>query len=508
MDPNQLVDALARCRSLPTAPGVAMKVVTLAQDPDVGLAEVADLVTKDPALAARVLRAANSPLYARNREITNVRQALMVLGLHATLSLALGFTLVSGLRGNQGDNIDYPAFWRRAVLAAMIARALGEHLRLAEGEDLFLMGLLQDIGILALDRALPDYGELCAQAEDHDHLAELERRRYGADHAMAGGWLLRKWGLPEFLCRAVEASHDPDLAAGANESQRAAIQCVAAASRIAEIFLSPQDREQKIRTAAQIAREWFGVEAEAFAGLLDGVCAEWPETKRLYELDEGADFDAEALMDEAREVLLVRNLHAIQQANEYRDRAETLEERNRALEQESRTDALTGVFNRAYFDEKIAEEFKAADEHGWPLSLAFLDLDHFKKINDTFGHQVGDDVLRSVGRLLRATLRNTDIPCRYGGEEFVAIFPGYDTRQAMIACERVREAVAGKAHAEAGGTPVRCTLSIGLATHNAGTRFDSPEGLIRSADRAVYAAKIAGRNRTIPYGADKDANSA
>ncbi len=499
MEAEQLQETLARCRSLPSPPGIAMQVVALAQDPDAGVSEVADLVQKDPALAARILRAANSPLYARNREITNVRQALMLLGLHATLSLALGFSLVAGLKEDGDSRIDYPAFWRHAVLSAMISRMLAEHLRLDRAEDVFLMALLQDIGVLALDRTFPDYGGLYRAASDHQDLVRRERERYGADHAAAGSWLLCKWGLPEFICQSVALSHDPAGCPEMDAERRRAIECVAASGPIAEIFLLSDDRQAKIRAAAEIARSRLGVEAQAFSGLVEAVCGEWPDIKRLYELPDGADFDPTAVMDEAREVLLVRNLHALQEANEYRNRAESLEKRNQALEQETRTDVLTGLYNRAYFDEKIEEEFSAAQEHGWPLSLAFLDLDHFKRINDTFGHQVGDQVLRSVAGVFLKVLRKTDIPCRYGGEEFVVIVPGYNAEQALIACERVRRAVAEATHAWVDGKPVGCTLSVGLAAHNGGARFDSPEDLIRAADRAVYAAKLGGRNRTMLY---------
>ncbi len=501
-DSEALVEALNRCRTLPSPPGIAIQVVQLAQDPEAGLAEVADLICKDPALATRILRAANSPLYARNREITNLRQALMVLGLHATLSLALGFSLVAGIKKGEQDSLDYPLFWRRAVLAAMVSRALAEHLELDHSDDVFLIGLLQDIGMLALDRAFADYGELFGEATDHDDLAERERARFGSDHAAVGHWLLAKWGLPDFLCRAVGASHDPEGTRDMVPAQRDAVRCVSVSSSIADIFLSQGDREERIRKAARLAQTRLGVEAEAFTSLIESICEHWPETTRVYDLSVEHDFDPDAIMEEARDVLLVRNLHAIQQANEYRDRAESLEERNRTLEMKNRLDGLTNLYNRAYFEERIAEEFGLSDSHGWPLSLAFLDLDHFKRINDTYGHQVGDEVLRSVADVIMNTVRNTDIPCRYGGEEFVVVIPGYGADQAIHACERVRRRVAETPHALVNGEPVHCTLSVGLATHNGPRRFEGHADLVRAADRAVYAAKLGGRNRTVLYDTD------
>ena len=164
----------------------------------------------------------------------------------------------------------------------------------------------------------------------------------------------------------------------------------------------------------------------------------------------------------------------------------------------SRTDALTGLSNRRYFEERIQEEFARARRYRAPLSLVMLDIDYFKRINDTYGHPFGDEVLRAVAQVTRARLREVDMLARYGGEELIALLPETNPADALRACERVREAIEGLQleYQATDGTKkeVRCTASLGLASIPSPT-LQTPEDLMRAADECLYAAKGAGRNR-------------
>jgi diguanylate cyclase (GGDEF)-like protein len=164
----------------------------------------------------------------------------------------------------------------------------------------------------------------------------------------------------------------------------------------------------------------------------------------------------------------------------------------------SRTDALTGLSNRRYFEERIQEEFARARRYRAPLSLVMLDIDYFKRINDTYGHPFGDEVLRAVAQVTRARLREVDMLARYGGEELIALLPETSPADALRACERVREAIEGlqlEYQAQDGTKKeVRCTASLGLASIPSPT-LQTPEELMRAADECLYAAKGAGRNR-------------
>jgi two-component system cell cycle response regulator len=164
----------------------------------------------------------------------------------------------------------------------------------------------------------------------------------------------------------------------------------------------------------------------------------------------------------------------------------------------SRTDALTGLSNRRYFEERIQEEFARARRYRAPLSLVMLDIDYFKRVNDTYGHPFGDEVLRAVAQVTRARLREVDMLARYGGEELIALLPETSPADALRACERVREAIEGLQleYQAPDGTKkeVRCTASLGLASIPSPS-IQTPDELMRAADECLYAAKGAGRNR-------------
>jgi diguanylate cyclase (GGDEF)-like protein len=164
----------------------------------------------------------------------------------------------------------------------------------------------------------------------------------------------------------------------------------------------------------------------------------------------------------------------------------------------SRTDPLTGLYNRRYFEERLDEEFARARRYRAPLSLAMLDVDFFKRINDTYGHPFGDEVLRAVSAVTRARLREVDLLARYGGEELIALLPETSPAEALSACERIREAIEALQLDYSGQDGVkkvvRCTASVGLASLPSPT-LQTPEDLLRAADECLYAAKGAGRNR-------------
>ena len=170
-------------------------------------------------------------------------------------------------------------------------------------------------------------------------------------------------------------------------------------------------------------------------------------------------------------------------------------------------DDLTGLYNRRYAMEALEGEMKRAKRYPAPLALCMIDLDHFKNVNDRYGHAAGDAVLTDVGKLLNDSARQTDIACRYGGEEFVLILPNTDAEGAMVFCERLREEVARHVFKWDARSPksevrslksdeasIQITISIGVAQYD--NALDKvPTHLVERADKALYRAKEGGRNR-------------
>ncbi len=179
--------------------------------------------------------------------------------------------------------------------------------------------------------------------------------------------------------------------------------------------------------------------------------------------------------------------------HQFNSMAESIQSLTTTLEQLGMTDGLTGVYNRRFFDENLVHELKRGERTRGSVALLMLDIDHFKKYNDRFGHQAGDEALRRVAQALAREIRSIDVVARYGGEEFVVILPGGDGRTALAVAERVRSAVES-AGIDTGGTRGgSLTVSVGVGVYPEAAH-DAP-GLVAAADSALYVAKSAGRNR-------------
>jgi len=165
------------------------------------------------------------------------------------------------------------------------------------------------------------------------------------------------------------------------------------------------------------------------------------------------------------------------------------------------TDALTGVYNRRYIDRRLLEEIARARRQAYRLSCMYIDVDHFKRVNDTHGHQAGDDVLREVATRIKAELRMSDALGRFGGEEFVVLLIDADLDSACMVAQRIRASIADQPFLLADAQGLAVTVSIGVATLGDFAREHPNEGiaqqLLAQADQALYAAKGAGRNRVV-----------
>ncbi len=175
---------------------------------------------------------------------------------------------------------------------------------------------------------------------------------------------------------------------------------------------------------------------------------------------------------------------------------EAEEEALRRVHETSQRDGLTGVFNRRYLDERLEAEVAFALRHRTVLSVGILDVDFFKKVNDTRGHLAGDAVLRHLGALLRQSIRTEDVVGRYGGEEFVLVLRGIDRHGAWQLADRLRQTVAGQDIPCEGGS-LRVTLSAGVADLTETGEPATRDSLLKLADTRLYDAKQGGRNRVV-----------
>ena len=251
----------------------------------------------------------------------------------------------------------------------------------------------------------------------------------------------------------------------------------------------------------EVARQIKGNRALPFIPIIMQTALDSTEDK-VEGLDAGADdyitkpIDFAELKARLRSMLRIKRL---QDALEEREKE--LLEVNERLRHMSQTDALTGLDNRRHLNERIDEMFAHAKRLDEPFSLVMADLDKFKSVNDTYGHQAGDEVLKQLAAILREEAREIDRVGRYGGEEFMLLLPGAQIDDAFAFAERVRNRIEGHTFTFPGGTITR-TASFGVASwpHN---KIPEAEDLVRASDDALYVAKETGRNRVIRFDGDE-----
>jgi len=477
---------------LPTLPRVAFRILQLVESPDVSIDELSNAVSVDPALATRILRAANSGMYGRVRGVAKLRDAVLILGLRNVKTLALGFSLVSDLKGVAGSGLDYTAFWRRSVVAACGARALAYRINRSQQDEAFLGGLMHGIGVVALDRTLgAHYREVARHLGcGVDSLIVIEQQRIGISHIEVGARLAAAWNLPPALCASIGHYPAPDTVP---DAMRPLVRCVSLGAQAGDVSCSVAPGPALARFRGSAAALGIG-EADADAFLREA----FENASLLQQAFDGPGAGRIApgeLLARANEALLELSM-------EYAHETERLESENLLLARDASTDGLTGLANRRSFDDFLAQQVQLATRFGQPLSLVIIDIDHFKRVNDCYGHLAGDDVLQHVAACLRQTVRVGDLVARYGGEEFAVVLPGTPLAGAVETAERVRCAIAEQSYTTSGGVIVTVTVSAGVATLARGA---SEEGLVAAADAALYRAKDGGRDRVAAAAAGAEA---
>jgi HD-like signal output (HDOD) protein len=316
-DLRQRLEALT---GLPSLPNAALQVLELSRDPEASLPALARVIKTDPALAARVLRAANSAQFSRGRQCENLRQALVTLGMDTTLTITLSFSVVNALRNVDKGAMDYPGFWKRSLVSALAAQALAEFVDGVDRDNLFLAGLLQDIGMLAVNQLEPGlYTRDGSDGIGHHELDELERSACGATHADIGAWLLRQWGMPDYLPAVVAASHR--LERECHQGKWAATSsCVALSGCLADIW-SASDCEVALPRLSDLVSDLVGVGPTDVGLLLIRIRERVPETESLFSVPLLEAARMEAVLDEATAMVMRNDLVALKEAGSMVDAA-------------------------------------------------------------------------------------------------------------------------------------------------------------------------------------------
>ena len=482
-----LLDKIRNCTELPSLPAIAVQVLEMTQEDQADLNKIAEVISRDPALSGKILRVVNSSFYGRSKPVGTISQAMVVLGLHSVKTLVLGFTLINNLQGGgkAAKGFRHVQYWKHSLFTATAARMFAQKVGIRDVEEVFLIGLLADIGMLVMDRVIGDaYGGSLASLTSHDGLCTLERQAFDTTHAELSGLLAGQWKLPPLLAMPIANHHTPEKVE--DPTLRKMAEVVAAASRCADVFVDT-DAAPAITDLRKRYFKAFDLSDADGDALLAQIQSKTKEAAALFEINIGESEPYERVLQRANEQLVKLMLE--QQAQ-----ADTLRQQNQSLRVQATTDKLTGLANRAAFDEMSCAFWETAVAGGKPLSLIMVDLDRFKKINDTFGHPAGDEVLRTIGRMFKAAARAGDVAARFGGEEMVLLLPDTPRATAAVIAENLRSTIRARP-VVCENVPISVTASLGLATAEPGSPLKSLAHLLKAADLALYQAKHAGRDR-------------
>lgn len=496
---TKIQELIAAQINLPSAPTVAVQILNTIQNKESSLQDLEKIISADPALTGKMLRVANSAFYSLPNEVSNVNRAFAVLGTNVITNIALSFVIANEMRSVKQSQFNFNYFWRRSVTTAVAAKRMSELLKIRD-DDIFVTALLQDIGILTMYLSLgKEYAVFLKSSQEHHDTGVIisEQNQYHYDHQHLGEILLKSWHLPESITAPLRYHHEPKKAP---KEYRTTATILYISNLLASIY-NGRECSQKVRLLQDKMEDLFDISPERTRDFLDEVAENTVEMLQIFELDPGTMKPYSQMLQEANDELGKLNMSyeqlvlELKESKEKSERfANKLREANSQLEQLSFLDGLTGLYNHRYFQEHLDRELKRSMRYNRSFALVFFDIDHFKQVNDTYGHPAGDQVLVNMAEEIQKSIRPNDIIARYGGEEFVVILPETNTAGLEKCAERLRSCVESLTTLVK-DLPIQVTISCGGAVFVPTMSDINKQDLIDTVDRALYQSKNSGRNR-------------
>lgn len=506
MQTQTILHDLEGANRLPSPPQVALKIVEMIGDPNTGLQDISDVIQNDQAISAKLLQIANSASYSRGREILTLTDAVSQIGTKSVSVIALGFSLKEALPLPEEHKQASASLWEHSVATAVVCRSISRFVGGLNNEMAFMCGLLSRVGQLVLLTQTPDYYlPTVAAAAGMLPTAEEERSTIGITHHKVSELLLDKWHFPKAIVNAIARWGDETLDDSLSDEDQKLIGIVQVAD-VTRRLLFDEERTRNLERLHDLAHARLSIAPTEIDRIFVTCQLELQETIKIF-ADRHVTFDCEGILAEAKNLLVRLSMELSTEVLCTQQENLELKRANSQLREECLHDALTRLPNRFALD----KELEALDEHlplpadGREYTVIMLDVDHFKVINDTFGHATGDIVLQSVGHALQECSRCTDFVARYGGEEFTVILPNCTAEEAMSVAERFRLGVQALDIVLESGERVEVTVSLGFASTDQFPEDTRLTSVLKYADESCYVAKRKGRNCSVAYAPPQEA---
>ncbi len=484
---------------LPTNPALAATILKLIDDPKSSAADFASALRSDPALSTRLLKTANSVHFAQREPVTTIARAITVLGLNRVKTASLAFQLVTHLNKLGGTPFDMKMFWQDSLLRACLGHSIAEQVIPERREEAFLIALLLECGILLLVQV---YGSSYVTLYRSGNLSPtafyaVEGQAFPHTHVDAISVMASQWKLPDLIAAPLAQHHTRiELSASSSENERlCAVSYFVGGLRFAE-GLTVDPAEESLQ---EYGRTVLDLDDAAWTLAQQRAAEEYQRLSKLYRDIIPEDVDVAELLGEANRQLASAASAATQRVLNVEAERVAIEREQRGLESALREyreraalDPLTNVLNRGALTDSARQAIENQVDQGTSIAAFFLDLDNFKRLNDKYGHKIGDRALKAVATLLVREVGRMGTVGRYGGGGFGGLLRGLSAESVRQLAEQIVVSVRGL-DSGALGFPGQVTCSLG-AVWSDRPAVSSAEELFAAADELMYRAKRGGKD--------------
>ncbi len=490
----EILESIRSLEVITGHPRLALQLINLGRTPDASPEDYSRLIEKDLSLASRLLGLVNSAVYAPGNPILTVQRGVTTLGLKSVRELALSHCVASLHRAMALGHTNSHSLWKSSLCKAIASRKIAEALNLEDSDGAFSAGLLQDLGIALLSSLDHEAVIEAWSHSDRDQQQALfyEEHHFGLHHSEVGLRIAQRLDLPAEYLEVIDHHH----------SQAPLKKLAGFELAVGVSSLLPHD-----------GKTWLDQDLQQLKSFFEERKLGWSDAEQfLVEVEQEFTRTEESLGNDSLEppTLLEGLMYASQEnarssfsavyqytwlredTNTLNDALDHAERAHSEAEQRADRDPLTQLFNRGGWDRRARMTLSQSSSLDGTVGVAFFDLDFFKELNDEFGHAAGDFFLKEVSSRMMESVRNDDLVCRWGGDEFVILFSGSNPTDCLEAARRVKSHVQ-RTPIRFDGKDMKVSATVGFVSISADAEEMNLGDLLQIADEQLYKAKATRR---------------